>query len=135
MILFEEVRKGLSTYLKENSDYKPLTTTIVSTDKYPKVVISKADDRESKSDTFRRNVISDLVFEIDIYAKDKVIGNKTISSRIIATELENLIKRYMGDMCGFKRTLDKPTPNIDTTIYRVTMRYSASYNDKRNVFL
>ena len=135
MILFEEVRKGLSTYLKENSDYEPLITTIVSTDKYPKVVISKADDRESKSDTFRRNVISDLVFEIDIYAKDKVVGNETISSRIIATELEDFTKRYMGDMCGFKRTLDKPTPNIDTTIYRITMRYSASYNDKRNVFL
>lgn len=135
MILFEKVRIGLNTYLKENSEYNPLVTTIVSTDKYPKVVITKADDRELKSDSFRRNVISSLVFEINIYAKDKVVGNKTISSRIIATELEDLIKKYMGDMCGFKRTLDKPTPNIDTTIYRVTMRYNVSYNDKMNVFL
>lgn len=134
MILFEEVRKGLSTYLTEMSEYDPLITTIVGTDKYPKVVISKADDREIKNDTFRMTVVSSLVFEIDIYTKDKVIGNKTVSSRVIATELEDLIKRYMGDMCGFKRTLDKPTPNIDTSIYRITMRYSGTYNDKRNVY-
>lgn len=129
MNAFEEVRKGLKEYLERNSKFKPKVMNSPKGNYFPKVVVMKIDDREISSTTLRLDVKSSITFEIDIFAKEQGVSEVSI-----AAEIEELVKEYMGTICGFKRTLDKPTPNIDTSVYRITMRYTANLNEFRNVF-
>lgn len=135
MIYFDEIKKALKEYLDKNSIYAPFVTTVATNQKYPKVVIEKVDDRELESDIQRLNIFSIINIELNIYAKDMTQGTKTLSGRTVATEIEENIKMFMGNICGFKRTLDKPTPNIDTSIYRITMRYQIKVSDTRKYIL
>lgn len=129
MSVYDEVRIGLKDFLLENSKYNPKVMSSPKGSVFPKVVFIKVDDRTVGRTTFLLDSISNVAFEVDIYAKENVVSEVTI-----ANELESLIKEYMGNICGFKRTLDKPTPNIDTSVYRITMRYEANVNETRNVF-
>lgn len=135
MTMIDEVRNGLKQYLLENSAYAPLVKTKASGDIFPYVVFEKSNDVEHASDNLRNTVISSLEFEINIYAKEKTIKNKKVSDRVIATEIEECIKSYMGGVLGYKRTYDKATPNIDTTVYRITMRYQVKLNERRKYFI
>lgn len=56
-----------------------------------------------------------LGYQINIYT-----NNSTKKS--LAKQIANIVDAAMGDL-KFTRTLRTPTPNIDTTIYRLTMRY------------
>lgn len=135
MTIYDEVRNGLKQYLSQNSEYAPLVKTKASGDTFPYVVFEKSSDIEHASDNQRNTVISSLEFEINIYAKEKTIKNKKVSDRTIAVEIEECIKSYMGGVLGYKRTYDKPTPNIDTTVYRITMRYQVKLNERRKYFI
>lgn len=133
--LFNEVKNNLKSYLLSESLYKPLVTTIPTNETYPKVVIEKVNNREYGTDTGRFNVLSSMPIEINIYAQDKTVGTKKLSGRTIACEIEEHIIKFMGEYYGFKRTMDKPTPNIDKTVYRITMQYQTNINEKFNKFL
>ena len=130
MKTFEDTKKGLKEYLSFKSLYSPFVTSNSNMNIFPKVVVEMADDREIKTDTKRFNVISSKYIEINIYAQDKTVGTKKVSGRTIAREIETHIKNYMGEYLNFKRTLDTPTPNLDTTVYRITMRYQKNINEK-----
>lgn len=133
--LFDQIKDNLKTYIGENSAYSPLVTKNATSNVFPKVVIKKADDRENRADTQRFNVISTLTIEIDIYAQDKTVGTKKLSGMTIANEIEEHIKKLMGEYYGFKRIFDQPTPNIDNTVYRITMRYNVNVNERLNQFI
>lgn len=135
MTIYDEVRNGLNQYLSKNSEYAPLVKTKASGDTFPYVVFEKSNDVEHASDISRNTVISVLEFEINIYTKEKTINNKKVADRTIATEIEECIKKYMGGVLGYKRTYDKPTPNIDLSVYRITMRYQVKSNERRKYFI
>lgn len=135
MTIYDEVRNGLKNYLSQNSTYKPSVKPFASGNDFPYVVFEKINDTERESDSSRNTVISSIEFEINIYAKDMSIQNKMVAGRSIATEIEESIKRYMGDRLGFKRNYDRPTPNIDETVYRITMRYQIKFNERRKYFI
>lgn len=128
MTIYDEVRQGLKEYLSK-SKYDPKVMSSPKGNYFPKVVFTKVDDREIEKTTLRLDVKSSVVFEIDIYAKEQGVSEVTI-----ATELEELVKEYMGTIRNFKRTLDKPTPNVDVSVYRITMRYETNVNEFRNAF-
>ena len=129
------VKDGVTPFLQENSLYKPLVKTSATGDTYPMVVIEKSSDREVESDNTRFNVLSQIEIELNIYAKDMTIENKKVSAKSVAEEIEENIKRYMGGVLHVKRTYDSPTPNIDLTISRITMRYIVKLNERRNYIL
>ena len=135
MTIYDEVRNGLKNYLSQNSTHKPVVKPFASGNEFPYVVFEKINDIERESDSSRNTVISVVEFEINKYAKDISIQNKRISGRSVATEIEEVIKRYMGDRLGFKRSYDRPTPNIDETVYRITMRYQVKLNERRKYFI
>jgi len=132
-MLFDEVKSGLKEHLK-NSAYTPVLKTFASGDTFPYVVIEKSNDFEGSTDLQRFNVIDSLEIEINIFAKKKVEGVKTISNRSVAIEIEEHIKNYFREL-GFKRTYDKPTPNLDMEVYRITMRFRVNANTRRNYFI
>lgn len=135
MILFDNIKNGLDSFLSKKSKYAPLLTTVPSDGTFPNVVIEKIDDREHACDNTRNSVFSTWSIELNIYAVSTTFENKRISARSVAVELEDLIRQYLGEKMGFIRTYDKPTPNVDQSVYRITMRFQVKINDKRNSFI
>lgn len=56
------------------------------------------------------------MYEINVYS------NKSNGKKSEAKEISNMIDGLMTDML-FTRTFRGQTPNIDRTIYRITLRY------------
>lgn len=135
MILFDNIKNGLDDFLLEKSKYAPLLTTVPSDGTFPNVVIEKIDDREQACDNTRNSVFSAWSLELNIYAISTTYENKKISARSVAVELEELISYYMGEKMGFQRTYDKPSPNVDQSVYRITIRFQMKINNKRNSFV
>lgn len=88
--------------------------------KFPCVTIEQNDN--SVVANFRTNKIENLVsvmFEINVYS------NKDSGKKAQAKEIMSLVDGYMSGL-GFTRTMLSPLPNLeDSTIYRLTARYSA----------
>lgn len=87
---------------------------------FPCVTIVEADNR-----VLERTVSLDsnenhaqVMYEINIYTNDAQ-GKKTK-----AKSIADVIDKQMSDML-FTRTFRGQTPNVDRTIYRISMRYSA----------
>ena len=69
-------------------------------------------------------------FTINIYTKDKVINGQTIASKVINDELSNLTTQFFNNL-NMKKTLNKPTPNLDTSILRKTIQYQCYVGNAR----
>lgn len=71
-------------------------------------------------------------FTIDIYTKNKGSGEELIASQVIDKELELLTTDFFRKL-GFNKTLNKPTPNLDTSIFRRTMQYQCEIGNRGNI--
>lgn len=71
-------------------------------------------------------------FTINIYTKDKKSGAKTIAAQIIDKELETLTVQFFKKI-NMKRTLDTPTPNLDTEVFRRTIQYQCELSNRGNI--
>lgn len=71
-------------------------------------------------------------FTIDIYTKNKGSGEELIASQVIDKELESLTSSFFRQL-NFKKTLNKPTPNLDTNIFRRTMQYQCEIGNRGNI--
>ena len=85
---------------------------------FPCISIVEADNRvlERTRDLDGVEHYAQLMYEINIYTND-ASGKKTKAKAIA-----NLIDGIMGGML-FTRTFRGQTPNVDRSIYRITMRY------------
>ena len=70
-------------------------------------------------------------FTIDIYTKDKTIGANKVASQVISNELSQLTMQFFGEKLNMKRTLNRPTPNLDTSILRRTIKYQCLIGNAR----
>ena len=126
IILINEIYPKLKKYLQDNSKYSPLVTkkTLKQSKKFPMVVITEEDNsfHFGTTKTKKREIVSSLAYKVEIYAVDKQIGNKIVSNVEIVEELEKLVDDVLGNSYGFDRLSCRPTPNLDETIYGVTMR-------------
>ena len=125
------IKQNLDNYLKHTPFNNIKAQTTPKGDTFPKIVIQDITNTERERDFGGINRFSAVTYEIEIYAKAS--GGK--SERTIANELKTHIRRFMEDELGLKRVYDSPTPNIDTSVYRITMRYTVVINDKRNKFI
>lgn len=87
---------------------------------FPCVSIVEADNRvlERTRDLDGIEHYAQIMYEINVYTNDA--NGKKSKAKAIA----NLIDTEMSGML-FTRTYRGQTPNIDRSIYRITMRYSA----------
>lgn len=130
------IYKNLKSYLTENSQYNPLVLNkaLRTSNKYPLVTLEETDNTFNFGTTRNRKqeIVSNLFYEINIYAVDVKQNNGTISNVIITQELEKLVDDVMSTYFGLKRTSCRPTPNLEDTIRRVTMKYEGKVFENRN---
>lgn len=108
-------------YNNNTSTYFPLITFIQS-------------DNKDHSDKTLKNIdyFEDYYFTIDIYTKNKIIDGETIASQVINKELETLTANFFRSLNMYK-TLNRPTPNLDTSIFRTTMQYQCVMGNRGNI--
>lgn len=115
-LVFNLLDEYLTTYCK----YTPHVVGRADNDNYPKVVVTF----EQGTPNWQSNGIFEYVgnntITIDIYAKDE----PTVSSLEIAENIRNCVFACMSVGMGYKLTFSRPTPNIDESIYRLTMKYT-----------
>lgn len=100
-------------YNTNTSSYFPLITCVLSNNTDTDYCTN---DRREKYEAF--------YFTIDIYTKNKTKGaNVVTASEIINEELSNLTLQFFGGKLNMKKTLNRPTPNLDTSILRKTIQY------------
>lgn len=126
---YEKVYQLFKRFVSTNSKFKPKVLKKPAGDTYPKVIVQKISDVS----TAVIDPHSLLGFEFNIYTKDLEFDGELLDSMEVAEELESLVKAFMGNL-GFKRIMDKPTPNVDQTIFRITMQYIGNVSDTRGCF-
>jgi hypothetical protein len=72
---------------------------------------------------------SALIYEIEIFAEDKLIGTSIIAGQVIIEELKKLVNQVFDEHYGFKRKTSSPRPNIDLNVEGHFMRFEAEYNE------
>lgn len=130
------IYKDLREYLLANSEYKPdvVRKPLKEVNKFPRVVLTEENNifKEGTLKYKAREVIDTIYWEINIYATDVNKGNRIVSNAEVCDELKSLIDNIMSKRYGLTRLSCRPTPNLDETIYRITMRYSGDIHTNRN---
>lgn len=87
---------------------------------FPCVTIVEADNQVLKQTRDLSGVehYAKIMYEINVYS------NKGNTKKSQANEISKMIDGMMADLL-FTRTFMGQTPNIDRTIYRITLRYEA----------
>lgn len=99
---------------------KPIGTS------FPLVVIQEIDNSETTRQT------TSLSIEVNIYTKDKPINGVMFDDITIARNINETISNYMNKR-GFKRIYSRPTPNIDSNVYRLASVYRVSLLNEKNL--
>lgn len=104
------------------------------------IVLEEIDNRIGLATTRFEETISNINFEVNIYCPNDVVvkenGEITALSKMEqARELRKLVDDVLGDYYKLTRVFCQPTPNLDNTIYRITMRYSGRINDNKIKFV
>ena len=135
--VYDKVYKVLKKFIEENTEYNVYVTKlpIENSNKFPQVVLTEENNSLNTATTRYEETKSLLSYEVNIYAQDKAIGGKKISRIKIARELQQLVDNVLGYNYRMNRILCSPTPNIDTNIYRITMRYTVTLDDNRIKFM
>lgn len=122
---FDIVYETLKEYLKNYSVYDPIVKTTPSGSEYPLVVVEEVDNFIKDRTAYGNESTSMMCIEVNVYADKKTVSNtKSVAGRTIAREIRNHVETVLGDFFGMVRVSSRPTPNIDTTLYRYTMRYN-----------
>lgn len=119
----DTIFKVIKEYLSDNSIYKPQVTARADDDNYPKVVVNIERSISSFQSIDAIDVIGTYNLIIDIYAKDLEDGTSSID---ICEEIEQHLYNLLTKKMHFKITFSRNTPNIDNSIYRITMRYTCT---------
>ena len=132
----DKIYNTLKTYVAAKSSYSPRISPFVlkSSDKFPLITFVQVNDvhTQQTTKTRKRETVSSLYFEINIYTNDKVANNVVISRVKIADELTDLVDKVMSGYYQLERTMCQPTPNLDDNVYRVTIRYTAMLLENRD---
>lgn len=101
---------------------------------YPQVILTEISNAHSSMTLGRREVISLLGYEVDVFSTNKVIKGKTVDSLTICRELTGLAD-YVLSRYGFRRLSSTPTPVVDTTLSRIISRYNGRMFNNFNQIL
>ena len=132
-----QVYRDVKEYVSEKSQYAPRVRNkaLKESDKFPLITIIEDDNtNELVSINFQES--TDKIFiSVNIYAVDMPLGNATISNVNIVRELARLVDDIVGKKYKMRRTYCKPTPNLDNTVYRITMKYTKKIITSKNILI
>ena len=133
--VYDEIFNAFKNYVEENSEYNPrIVKYNTNTSTYfPIITCILSDNKDTNYCTIDKiEYYEEFYFTIDIYTKDKKNGNNVvIASQIINDELSRLTMEFFGGKLNMKKTQNKPTPNLDTSILRKTIQYQCLIGNVR----
>ena len=133
--VYDEIFNAFKNYVEENSKYNPrIVKYNTNTSTYfPIITCILSDNKDTNYCTIDKiEYYEEFYFTIDIYTKDKKNGNNVvIASQIINDELSRLTMEFFGGKLNMKKTQNKPTPNLDTSILRKTIQYQCLIGNVR----
>ena len=135
--LINPLRNALKDYLDANSDYNVGVTRYVkhSPSRFPLIEIKQLNSTNAETDLQRIIQIDNYEFELNIYAKSIENNGDVITEVKVAEDIQYLINELFEVKLNMVRTFCQPTPNLDLDIYRITMRFTCSYNKRQNIFI
>lgn len=122
---YENVFQAYRKYIIENTNYGDIVekTSTNTSPKFPIITCELSNNIDTNRATIDKiEYYEAFYFTINIYTKDKVIDGQTKASKVINDELSNLTTKFFSNL-NMKKTLNKPTPNLDTSILRKTIQY------------
>lgn len=131
--VFDKLFDNLKNYIQECDVYSATITKkpLKQNDKFPLIVITEEDNVNFSSDIHFTDTISKGYYEINIYTQNKMIDGAMHYDMEIAREYSAIVDNYMSRKLKAVRTYCSPTPNVDNSIYRITMRYEMLISDYR----
>ena len=128
----QEVFEIVHGYLNDESEYKPLVTkrAPLQSTTFP-VVEVRGLEFPLDSTTRKEEESNRLTVTINIYAIEKVIDGKKVSSLQVAEELAFLVDKVMNEL-NFTMTANEEVENADKNVYRRFMRYTAGVSKVTN---
>ena len=122
---YNDVFKVLYGYLNDESAYSPLVTkkAPLRPTTFPVVEI-RCEELPMTETTRLEEWQNRLDISINIYAIEKIVNNKKVSSLQIISELTNLIDKAMTEM-NFTLTRNSEIENADKNVDRRLLEYTA----------
>ena len=121
--------------LKSQFNPRVVHKALKQSDKFPLVTVTETSNTNVLSTTDFQDQTDRIDIEVNIYAQDKIYANKTISNVEIAKELSRLVDNIVGKQYRMIRTFCEPTPNLDNSIYRVTMKFTKKVISNKKIFI
>lgn len=132
-----QVYRDVKKFISENDTYETRVRnkSLKESDKFPLITITEDDNVNELVDTKFLESTDKIYLTVNIYAQDKAVGNTTVSNVNIARELAALVDKVIGRKYRMIRTSCRPTPNLDNTIYRITMKYTKKIITNKNILI
>ena len=125
---YEEIFDRYKKFIEENSQYNARVVKYnTNTSSYfPLITCVLSNNTDTDNCTIDKiEYYEAFYFTINIFTKDKIINGEKISSNVIDNELCKLTTYFFGEIMNLKKTLNRPTPNLDRDILRRTMQYQS----------
>lgn len=131
---YDEIFNRYKTFIESNSKYNAKVVKYnTNTSSYFPLITCVLSDNTDTEECTNDNIeyYEAFYFTINIYTKNETKGaNIKVASQVINDELTRLTIQFFGEL-NMKRTLNKPTPNLDTSILRRTIQYQCLIGNVR----
>ena len=132
---YDEIFDRFKKYIENNSQYgaRVVKYNTNTSSYFPLITCVLSDNTDTEHATVDKvEYYEAFYFTIDIYTKDKTKGpNIVTASQIINDELSKLTMKFFGEELNMKKTLNRPTPNLDASILRKTIQYQCLIGNVR----
>lgn len=118
-LIVSKVNTALATLKQTYPNLKVVSEYLETMAKFPLVSVVQEDNYThlATQDADLKDHAVNVMFSVNVYANDK---NKKATAKKIASAVDTEMLNNL-----FTRTYMGQTPNVDRTVYRITMRYTA----------
>ena len=132
---YEEIFNAYKNFIEKNSQYdaRVVKYNTNTSPTFPLITCVLSDNVDTEHCTLDKiENYEQYYFTIDIYTKNITQGaNIKVASQVISEELCKLTLQFFGEKLNMKKTLNRPTPNLDTGILRRTIKYQCLIGSAR----
>lgn len=132
---YDEIFEVYKNFIKSKSQYDvEVVKYNTNTSTYFPLISFELSNRIDTDTKTYKNIdnYEKYYFTINQYTKAKKVGGKMIAPQVIDKELEQLTIEFLHKL-NMKITADKPTMNLDTSIFKRTIQAQGEINGRYNM--
>lgn len=132
---YDEIFEVYKNFIKSKSQYDvEVVKYNTNTSTYFPLISFELSNRIDTDTKTYKNIdnYEKYYFTINQYTKAKKVGGKMIAPQVIDKELEQLTIEFLHKL-NMKITADKPTMNLDTSIFKRTIQAQGEINGRYNI--